>query len=484
MNMSLPILKYCDNKHIYDAAIYDTCPYCKKEKERRAGLEAGIQGPGGTYNTGVEDPSLQQSGFSSGSSSSPYAPESEVSPLPYGPGSESSLLPYGPGSESSPLPYGSEAESSPMPYGSGTGYSPSPYSPYSEEDEEDDNTVLLDSEQKTKSSPLPYSAGTGTSSSPYSAGTGTSSSPYSVGTGTSSSPYSAGSGSTSSPYDAGSGYSSSPYSTGTGYSTSPYSPNSEEEDEDDNTVLLEGEEETKPSPLPYRPGRVPYSAGSESSPLPYSVGTGSAPSTLLHSESEDNTGAAQSSYVQNTAAQRESASNTANQNIVSQSEGTGGLDSHNTDHNTDAPYPASQSAEPRKPASQSTETRNPASQSAGIREEEETSDKRVIGWLVCTSMRKEYGRSIEICEGDNIICFDGRSLRSRPKMESGMRVYGRIIYYEPYKKFVFQKYPKETGSINGQMLNTSTYLSAFDRISIGDVDLIFVPLIGDRFSWE
>ena len=449
--MSLPILKYCDNKHIYDAAIYDTCPYCKKEKERRAGLEAGIQGPGGTYNTGVEDPSLQQSGFSSGSSSSPYAPESEVSPLP-----------YGPGSESSPLPYGSEAESSPMPYGSGTGYSPSPYSPYSEEDEEDDNTVLLDSEQVTKSSPLPYSAGTGTSSSPYSAG----------------------SGSTSSPYDAGSGYSSSPYSTGTGYSTSPYSPNSEEEDEDDNTVLLEGEEETKPSPLPYRPGRVPYSAGRESSPLPYSAGTGSVSSTLLHSEREDNTGAAQSSYVQNTAAQRESASNTANQNIVSQSEGTGGLDSHNTDHNTDAPYPASQSAEPRKPASQSTETRNPASQSAGIREEEETSDKRVIGWLVCTSMRKEYGRSIEICEGDNIICFDGRSLRSRPKMESGMRVYGRIIYYEPYKKFVFQKYPKETGSINGQMLNTSTYLSAFDRISIGDVDLIFVPLIGDRFSWE
>ena len=462
MNMSLPILKYCDNKHIYDAAIYDTCPYCKKEKERRAGLEAGIQGPGGTYNTGVEDPSLQQSGFSSGSSSSPYAPESEVSPLPYG----------------------SEAESSPMPYGSETGYSPSPYSPYSEEDEEDDNTVLLDSEQETKSSPLPYSVGTGTSSSPYSAGTGTSSSPYSVGTGTSSSPYSAGSGSTSSPYDAGSGYSSSPYSTGTGYSTSPYSPNSEEEDEDDNTVLLEGEEETKPSPLPYRPGRVPYSAGSESSPLPYSVGTGSASSTLLHSESEDNTGAAQSSYVQNAAAQRESASNTANQNIVSQSEGTGGLDSHNTDHNTDAPYSASQSAEPRKPASQNTETRNPASQSAGIREEEETSDKRVIGWLVCTSMRKEYGRSIEICEGDNIICFDGRSLRSRPKMESGMRVYGRIIYYEPYKKFVFQKYPKETGSINGQMLNTSTYLSAFDRISIGDVDLIFVPLIGDRFSWE
>ena len=249
-------------------------------------------------------------------------------------------------------------------------------------------------------------------------------------------------------------------------------------------MLLEGEEETKPSPLPYRPGRVPYSAGRESSPLPYSAGTGSASSTLLHSESEDNTGAAQSSYVQNTAAQRESASNTANQNIVSQSEGTGGLDSHNTDHNTDAPYSASQSAEPRKPASQSTETRNPASQSAGIREEEETSDKRVIGWLVCTSMRKEYGRSIEICEGDNIICFDGRSLRSRPKMESGMRVYGRIIYYEPYKKFVFQKYPKETGSINGQMLNTSTYLSAFDRISIGDVDLIFVPLIGDRFSWE
>ena len=81
----------------------------------------------------------------------------------------------------------------------------------------------------------------------------------------------------------------------------------------------------------------------------------------------------------------------------------------------------------------------------------------MIGWLVCTSMRKEYGRSIEICEGDNIICFDGRSLRSRPKMESGMRVYGRIIYYEPYKKFVFQKYPKETGSINGQMLNS------FDR---------------------
>ena len=471
--MSLPILKYCDNKHIYDAAIYDTCPYCKKEKERRAGLEAGIQGPGGTYNTGVEDPSLQQSGFSSGSSSSPYAPESEVSPLPYGPGSESSPLPYGPGSESSPLPYGpgsessplpygSEAESSPMPYGSGTGYSPSPYSPYSEEDEEDDNTVLLDSEQVTKSSPLPYSAGTGTSSSPYSAG----------------------SGSTSSPYDAGSGYSSSPYSTGTGYSTSPYSPNSEEEDEDDNTVLLEGEEETKPSPLPYRPGRVPYSAGRESSPLPYSAGTGSVSSTLLHSESEDNTGAAQSSYVQNTAAQRESASNTANQNTVSQSEGTGGSDSHNSDHSTDTPYQASQNTEPRNPAPQSTETRNPASQSAGIREEEETSDKRVIGWLVCTSMRKEYGRSIEICEGDNIICFDGRSLRSRPKMESGMRVYGRIIYYEPYKKFVFQKYPKETGSINGQMLNTSTYLSAFDRISIGDVDLIFVPLIGDRFSWE
>lgn len=114
----------------------------------------------------------------------------------------------------------------------------------------------------------------------------------------------------------------------------------------------------------------------------------------------------------------------------------------------------------------------------------EKSEKRVIGWLVCTTFRKEYGKSIEIVEGDNIICFDGNSLVSRSRLENGMRVYGRVFFYETNKKFVFQRYPSEECSVNGHKVNKSVFLSAFDRISAGGTDLIFVPFIGEKFCWE
>ena len=116
--------------------------------------------------------------------------------------------------------------------------------------------------------------------------------------------------------------------------------------------------------------------------------------------------------------------------------------------------------------------------------EEEIAGKRVAGWLVCTGAGKKYGRSIEIFEGDNLICFDGSTLRCRPKAGSGMRIYGRIFFYVPFKRFVFQKYPAETGYLNGQIVNKSVYLSPYDRISVGDLELVFLPFIGEEFLWE
>lgn len=111
-------------------------------------------------------------------------------------------------------------------------------------------------------------------------------------------------------------------------------------------------------------------------------------------------------------------------------------------------------------------------------------DRRVIGWLVCISKRKGYGTSLEILEGDNILCSDEAKVIVTPQICKGTRVYGRVFFHEPNRRFVFQRYPSEVCRVNGIEVKSSVYLSAYDRVSAENIEFVFVPFIGETFLWE
>lgn len=108
-----------------------------------------------------------------------------------------------------------------------------------------------------------------------------------------------------------------------------------------------------------------------------------------------------------------------------------------------------------------------------------------VGWLTALG-GGHIGTDFRLKVGKNFI---GRS----PQMDVALtedksvsRESHAIVIYEP-KAHIYLVQPGESSSLvyrNNEVLLTPMKLEAYDIITVGDVDLVFMPLCGERFNWE
>lgn len=119
------------------------------------------------------------------------------------------------------------------------------------------------------------------------------------------------------------------------------------------------------------------------------------------------------------------------------------------------------------------------------RADREFSLEPAVGWVVCLK-GKNIGRDYRLCVGKNYI---GRSesmdiaLRGEPTVS---REKHATLLYEP-KKSVFLVQPgesRELAYLNDELILQPQVLKQGDIITVGEVDLLFVPLCSrDGFQW-
>ncbi len=112
----------------------------------------------------------------------------------------------------------------------------------------------------------------------------------------------------------------------------------------------------------------------------------------------------------------------------------------------------------------------------------------VVGWLAVLNTM-ERGNAFELTYGKNSIGRSGTgnpvdiSLDSDPTVSRGAQA---IVIYEPKKrKFLIQATNGSTlVYVNDELLMTHTEIFAYDKVTIGETELLFIPLCSDRFSWD
>ncbi len=112
-------------------------------------------------------------------------------------------------------------------------------------------------------------------------------------------------------------------------------------------------------------------------------------------------------------------------------------------------------------------------------------DTPCVGWMIALG-GEHIGTDFRLKVGKNFI---GRS----PQMDVALtedksvsRESHAIVIYEP-KAHIYLVQPGESSSLvyrNNEVLLTPVKLEAYDTITVGDVDLLFMPLCGKRFNWE
>lgn len=109
----------------------------------------------------------------------------------------------------------------------------------------------------------------------------------------------------------------------------------------------------------------------------------------------------------------------------------------------------------------------------------------VVGWLVCVE-GKERGRDYRIHTDNNYIgrsekmdiCLRGDETISRENQA--------IVTYDAVEKKYYLS-PGDGRSIvrvNSKAIFQTVSLEAYDRLTVGKTELIFLPLCGDKFEWE
>jgi len=109
----------------------------------------------------------------------------------------------------------------------------------------------------------------------------------------------------------------------------------------------------------------------------------------------------------------------------------------------------------------------------------------VVAWLVCIK-GPSRGRDYRVRSGRNGI---GRS-EAMDVQISGDDTVSRenhaFLVYEPRKR-IFSIRPGDGRGLvylNGDEVTQATDISAYDKIEMGETQLLFVPLCGEKFNWD
>ncbi|MGN0373758.1 MAG: FHA domain-containing protein [Enterocloster sp.] len=109
----------------------------------------------------------------------------------------------------------------------------------------------------------------------------------------------------------------------------------------------------------------------------------------------------------------------------------------------------------------------------------------VVGWLVCLN-GSHFGEGFPLKSGRNFI---GRSASMDVILDSDPSVSRErhaIMIYEP-KSRIFIAQPgdsRELFYMNDKVVLNNEQVQPYDRFTIGKTELLFVPLCGEKFSWD
>ncbi len=113
------------------------------------------------------------------------------------------------------------------------------------------------------------------------------------------------------------------------------------------------------------------------------------------------------------------------------------------------------------------------------------SSEPVVGWLVCVK-GSHFGESFNIFSGKNSLGRGTDNLIVISDDQSVSRIKHAWITYEP-KKRNFYIAPGESSGLtylNDELVDRSQIIKAFDIVEIGKTLFVFVPLCGEKFTWD
>ena len=116
--------------------------------------------------------------------------------------------------------------------------------------------------------------------------------------------------------------------------------------------------------------------------------------------------------------------------------------------------------------------------------------RATVGWLICVRGDLK-GQDFRLHSGHNYI---GRNVKGGtvwdiniPDRKVSSKGMARVTYDTKNRRFTTASHgtPENITYCNDEPLDAvSRPLVAYDRISVGDTDLIFIPLCGEHFIWE
>jgi len=109
----------------------------------------------------------------------------------------------------------------------------------------------------------------------------------------------------------------------------------------------------------------------------------------------------------------------------------------------------------------------------------------VVGFLVCTKGHY-FGDSFELKSGRNFVGRSGNMDIILDMDTAVSRDRHAIVIYEPKsRKFIAQAGDSRAMFyVNNEVVLTTQELKTYDRISVGNSELMLIPCCGPEFSWE
>lgn len=108
-----------------------------------------------------------------------------------------------------------------------------------------------------------------------------------------------------------------------------------------------------------------------------------------------------------------------------------------------------------------------------------------VGWLIALG-GEHIGTDFRLKAGKNFVGRSSQMDIALTEDKSVSRERHAIVVYEP-KAHLYLVQPGESSSLvyrNNEVVLTPVKLEAYDVITVGDVNLLFMPLCGERFNWS
>ena len=117
----------------------------------------------------------------------------------------------------------------------------------------------------------------------------------------------------------------------------------------------------------------------------------------------------------------------------------------------------------------------------------EEDSEPVVGWLTAVT-GNDKGSSYELKSGKNTIGRNGSGAEVDVSIDgdhSISRGAQAVLIYEPKKRqFLIQNANGPSlVYLNDELLLDHKFISSYDKITIGETDMLFVALCGEKFSW-